>query len=52
MRAAAFAEMFEDHPLGRDGDPEADIAPVVAFLLSEKAGFMTGHVAPVAGGWA
>ncbi len=49
-RAAAFAEMFEDHPLGRDGDPEADIAPVVAFLLSDASQYLTGQTLMVDGG--
>jgi len=26
-RRAAYAKMYENHPLGRDGDPETDIAP-------------------------
>ncbi len=37
-------------PLGRIGRPE-DIAGVVAFLLSEDAGFVTGHVLAVTGGY-
>ncbi len=49
-RAAAFAEMFEDHPLGRDGDPETDIAPVVAFLLSDASQYVTGQTLMVDGG--
>ena len=36
-RAAAFATMYAEHPLGRDGDPELDIAPPVAFLLSDAS---------------
>ena len=49
-RAAAFAEMYADHPLGRDGDPEADIAPVVAFLLSDASQYLTGQTLMVDGG--
>ncbi len=49
-RAAAFAEMFADHPLGRDGDPEADIAPVVAFLVSDASQYVTGQTLMVDGG--
>jgi NAD(P)-dependent dehydrogenase (short-subunit alcohol dehydrogenase family) len=49
-RAAAFAEMFADHPLGRDGDPETDIAPVVAFLLSDASQYLTGQTLMVDGG--
>ena len=49
-RARAFAEMYRDHPLGRDGDPEVDIAPVVAFLLSDASQYMTGQTFMVDGG--
>ena len=49
-RARAFAEMYKDHPLGRDGDPEVDIAPVVAFLLSDASQYMTGQTFMVDGG--
>ena len=49
-RARAFAEMYRDHPLGRDGDPEKDIAPVVTFLLSEASQYMTGQTFMVDGG--
>ena len=49
-RAAAFAEMFADHPLGRDGDPETDIAPVVAFLVSDASQYVTGQTLMVDGG--
>jgi NAD(P)-dependent dehydrogenase (short-subunit alcohol dehydrogenase family) len=37
------------HPLGRRGQP-AEIANVVAFLLSDKAAFMTGETVRVDGG--
>jgi NAD(P)-dependent dehydrogenase (short-subunit alcohol dehydrogenase family) len=49
-RAKAFAEMYKDHPLGRDGDPEDDIAPVVAFLLSNASQYLTGQTLMVDGG--
>lgn len=49
-RAAAFDAMFEDHPLGRDGDPETDIAPTVAFLLSDASQYVTGQTLMVDGG--
>jgi NAD(P)-dependent dehydrogenase (short-subunit alcohol dehydrogenase family) len=49
-RKAAFAAMYDDHPLGRDGDPELDIAPVIAFLLSEGSRYVTGQTIGVDGG--
>ena len=50
VRAKAFAAMYEDHPLGRDGAPEADIAPAVAFLLSDASQYLTGQTLMVDGG--
>ena len=49
-RTAAFAAMYDDHPVGRDGDPELDIAPVVAFLLSDASRYVTGQTIGVDGG--
>jgi glucose 1-dehydrogenase len=36
-------------PLGRAGEPD-DIAPVIAWLFSSEAAYMTGAVVRVAGG--
>lgn len=37
-------------PLGRNGDPK-EVASVIAFLLSDDASYMTGHIVNVEGGW-
>lgn len=37
-------------PMGRLGQPE-DLVGAVVYLLSESAGFVTGHTLPVDGGW-
>jgi NAD(P)-dependent dehydrogenase (short-subunit alcohol dehydrogenase family) len=37
-------------PVGRVGDPEEDIAPVVVFLASEASRYMTGELLHVDGG--
>ena len=42
--------LIEETPMGRLGRPE-DIANVVAFLASEKSGFMTGQVLTADGGF-
>ena len=41
--------MGAQYPLGRIGRPE-EIGALIAFLLSEKASFMTGSVIPADGG--
>jgi NAD(P)-dependent dehydrogenase (short-subunit alcohol dehydrogenase family) len=46
-----FVKAYEKKvPLKRMGTPE-DIAPVVSFLLSEEAGYVTGQNWMVDGGW-
>jgi 3-oxoacyl-[acyl-carrier protein] reductase len=44
-----LAELTAAIPLGRFADP-AEMAPAVAFLASEQAGYITGTVLPVDGG--
>lgn len=48
---AALAKMQRNIPLKRLGKPE-EVAALVVFFASEQCGFVTGHVLPVAGGWA
>jgi NAD(P)-dependent dehydrogenase (short-subunit alcohol dehydrogenase family) len=45
-----FPEMFEKAALGRAGEP-AEVAEVAAFLVSDRASFITGAIIPVDGGW-
>jgi NAD(P)-dependent dehydrogenase (short-subunit alcohol dehydrogenase family) len=42
--------LLADHPMGRLGDPELDIAPVVLFLCSDAARYLTGQTLLVDGG--
>jgi NAD(P)-dependent dehydrogenase (short-subunit alcohol dehydrogenase family) len=47
---AAFLERSKTtHPLGRPGQP-ADVAEMILFLASDKAGWMTGETIPIDGG--
>jgi NAD(P)-dependent dehydrogenase (short-subunit alcohol dehydrogenase family) len=60
-KSAAFRRVMAQHPeleaaadsanpMGRIGDPERDIAPVVAFLASDDARYLTGNTLFVDGG--
>jgi NAD(P)-dependent dehydrogenase (short-subunit alcohol dehydrogenase family) len=46
----AYREFMRTHPVGRQGDPEDDIAPVVLFLCSDAARYLTGQTLMVDGG--
>jgi NAD(P)-dependent dehydrogenase (short-subunit alcohol dehydrogenase family) len=47
---AAFLERAKTtHPLGRPGDPD-EIASLIVFLASDRAGWMTGETIPIDGG--
>ena len=48
--AETMQALAEETPLGRIGTPE-DCAEVIAFLCSERAGFLTGQIIPVNGGF-
>ena len=37
-------------PMGRGADPETEVAPVIAFLVSDDSKFMTGTIVHVDGG--
>lgn len=49
-----FPEMYQGTltkiPLGRFGDPETDVAPIVAFLASDDSKYMTGQTLQADGG--
>jgi NAD(P)-dependent dehydrogenase (short-subunit alcohol dehydrogenase family) len=60
-KTAASREVFAEHPeleamadqanpMGRMGDPDADIAPVAVFLASEDSRYLTGNTLFVDGG--
>jgi NAD(P)-dependent dehydrogenase (short-subunit alcohol dehydrogenase family) len=49
-REAAFAAMYDNNPVGRDGDAMNDIGPAVAFLLSDGSRYVTGQTISVDGG--
>jgi NAD(P)-dependent dehydrogenase (short-subunit alcohol dehydrogenase family) len=46
-----LAEIGKSHPLGRIGDPETDVAPVVLFLSTEDSQYVNGQTIYVDGGW-
>ncbi len=48
--AETMQELAGQTPLGRIGTPQ-DIADAAAFLASEQAGFVTGQIIPVNGGF-
>jgi len=50
----AFPEQYEEiigkNPMHRFGDPQKDVAPIIAFLLSEDSQYMTGQTLMADGG--
>jgi NAD(P)-dependent dehydrogenase (short-subunit alcohol dehydrogenase family) len=49
--AEAMAKMLKNIPLGRLGRPE-ELGALIAFFCVGECEFVTGHVIPIAGGWA
>ena len=49
-RPEAYREAANKVPLGYFSDPQKDIAPVVAFLLSDDSRYMTGQTLMADGG--
>ncbi len=47
----AMLKMLRNIPAKRLGKPE-EVAETIAFFASDRCGFITGHVVPIAGGWA
>jgi 2-keto-3-deoxy-L-fuconate dehydrogenase len=43
-------ELNERQPIGRLGKPE-EIASLIRYVCSDEAGFMTGSLLPIDGGW-
>jgi 3-oxoacyl-[acyl-carrier protein] reductase/2-hydroxycyclohexanecarboxyl-CoA dehydrogenase len=50
MPEALRAQVLQRIPMGRAGDP-SDVANLVAFLASDEAGYVTGEVISVGGGY-
>jgi len=50
----AYPQMYDavvaKIPLGRFGDPEGDVAPIVAFLVGDDSAYMTGQTLMADGG--
>lgn len=45
----SFSSDWSSLPLGRRGQPD-EVVNMIMFLLSDRASFMTGMVAPIDGG--
>jgi len=50
MAPEMIAEILEQNPMGRMGDPEKDIAPLAAFLASDESRYVTGNTIHADGG--
>ena len=47
----AMQKMLRNIPLGRLGEAE-EVAELIALFASGRCNFVTGHIIPIAGGWA
>ncbi|WP_313112611.1 SDR family NAD(P)-dependent oxidoreductase [Aequorivita sediminis] len=45
-----YEEIISKNPMHRFGDPQKDVAPIIAFLLSEDSQYMTGQTLMADGG--
>lgn len=45
-----YEEIISKNPMQRFGDPQKDVAPIVAFLLSDDSQYMTGQTLMADGG--
>lgn len=45
-----YEEIISKNPMGRFGDPQKDVAPIVAFLISDDSRYMTGQTLMADGG--
>jgi NAD(P)-dependent dehydrogenase (short-subunit alcohol dehydrogenase family) len=45
-----YEEIISKNPMKRFGDPQKDVAPIVAFLLSDDSQYMTGQTLMADGG--
>lgn len=50
MAPEMVADILKDHPMGRMGDPEKDIAPLAVFLASDESRYVTGNTIHADGG--
>ncbi len=45
-----YEEIISKNPMNRFGDPQKDVAPIIAFLLSDDSQYMTGQTLMADGG--
>jgi NAD(P)-dependent dehydrogenase (short-subunit alcohol dehydrogenase family) len=49
-QSEGYRQFVESCPMQRQGDPETDIGPIAAFLLSDACRYLTGHTFMADGG--